>query len=133
VAGEGATGRRRRLAGRGRPATRPRAADEDVDPLPFPDQIDLDLRAGQLALGYIEERDTFTIQFFERQTDVEGEEAKPMLRCFLRRGQSRVLSRKIADLVAAGRKPCPMCGEPMDPEGHNCPRGNGHRPVRLTP
>ncbi|MHB1534536.1 MAG: DUF3090 family protein [Acidimicrobiales bacterium] len=31
------------------------------------------------------------------------------------------------DLVSAGRPPCPLCGRPIDPEGHACPRTNGHR------
>ena len=30
-------------------------------------------------------------------------------------------------LLAAGRPPCPICGFPMDPGGHACPRSNGHR------
>jgi uncharacterized repeat protein (TIGR03847 family) len=31
-------------------------------------------------------------------------------------------------LVASGRPPCPLCGLPLDPSGHACPRTNGHRP-----
>ena len=30
-------------------------------------------------------------------------------------------------LVAAGRPPCPICGQPLDPDGHVCPRSNGHK------
>jgi uncharacterized repeat protein (TIGR03847 family) len=105
--------------------------EPDAEPLPFPDQLDLDLQAGQLALGYAEDRDLFVIQAFDMEANPEPE-PKPLLRCFISRGQSRVLSRKIASIVAAGRQPCPMCGEPVDPEGHVCPRGNGHRQVRLT-
>jgi uncharacterized repeat protein (TIGR03847 family) len=29
-------------------------------------------------------------------------------------------------LLAAGRPPCPLCGQPLDPQGHMCPRRNGH-------
>ena len=29
-------------------------------------------------------------------------------------------------LVEAGRPPCPLCGLPLDPRGHDCPRTNGH-------
>jgi len=32
-------------------------------------------------------------------------------------------------VVAAGRPPCPLCGNPLDPEGHVCPRQNGHHRV----
>lgn len=31
-----------------------------------------------------------------------------------------------AEVVGAGRPPCPICGRPMDPTGHVCPRSNGH-------
>jgi uncharacterized repeat protein (TIGR03847 family) len=37
-------------------------------------------------------------------------------------------------LVAAGRPPCPLCGQPLDPGGHVCPRQNGyHRHSDLQP
>jgi uncharacterized repeat protein (TIGR03847 family) len=29
-------------------------------------------------------------------------------------------------LLASGRPPCPLCGQPLDPQGHLCPRRNGH-------
>ena len=29
-------------------------------------------------------------------------------------------------VVQAGRLPCPMCGEPLDPSGHFCARRNGY-------
>ncbi|HVL52329.1 MAG TPA: DUF3090 family protein [Actinomycetota bacterium] len=31
-------------------------------------------------------------------------------------------------VVAQGRPTCPLCGHPMDPEGHVCPATNGHNP-----
>jgi len=34
----------------------------------------------------------------------------------------------IARLVEAGRPACPLCGGPLDPKGHDCPRTNGHTP-----
>lgn len=34
----------------------------------------------------------------------------------------------ITRLVEAGRPACPLCGGPLDPRGHDCPRTNGHRP-----
>ncbi|MGH9041277.1 MAG: DUF3090 family protein, partial [Acidimicrobiia bacterium] len=30
------------------------------------------------------------------------------------------------EAVVAGRPPCPLCGGPLDPEGHVCPKLNGH-------
>ncbi len=31
-----------------------------------------------------------------------------------------------AQVVSAGRPPCPLCGLPLNPEGHICPRRNGY-------
>ncbi len=33
---------------------------------------------------------------------------------------------RAARIVASGRPPCPLCGAPLDPQGHICPRRNGH-------
>ncbi|HET9076844.1 MAG TPA: DUF3090 family protein [Acidimicrobiales bacterium] len=46
----------------------------------------------------------------------------------LSRASAALIIRVGADLVSAGRPTCPLCGRPMDPEGHSCPRTNGHRP-----
>ncbi|MGC8511609.1 MAG: DUF3090 family protein [Acidimicrobiales bacterium] len=34
-----------------------------------------------------------------------------------------------SDLVTSGRPLCPLCGRPINPEGHSCPRTNGHHPA----
>jgi len=34
--------------------------------------------------------------------------------------------RRSARVLAAGRPVCPFCGEPLNPEGHICPRRNGY-------
>jgi uncharacterized repeat protein (TIGR03847 family) len=47
------------------------------------------------------------------------------------REQVAALARRGAALVEAGRPPCPLCGYPLDPGGHSCPRTNGHRPPTL--
>jgi uncharacterized repeat protein (TIGR03847 family) len=40
--------------------------------------------------------------------------------------QMRSLARHIASVVAAGRAICVLCGKPIDPDGHFCPKRNGH-------
>jgi len=47
------------------------------------------------------------------------------------RGQAAALAMRGATLVATGRAACPLCGYPLDPRGHVCPKTNGHRPPRL--
>jgi len=39
---------------------------------------------------------------------------------------ARSFVNRALEVVAAGRMPCPLCGQPLDPQGHICPRRNGH-------
>lgn len=48
-------------------------------------------------------------------------------RFHLTRAQIVAFCEHAETLVAAGRPPCPICGQPMDPDGHICPRSNGHK------
>lgn len=41
-------------------------------------------------------------------------------------GQMVALVGRGEELVAGGRPNCPLCGNPMDPDGHACPKTNGH-------
>jgi len=44
------------------------------------------------------------------------------------RAHAASLARTGWELVGAGRPTCTLCGHPIDPEGHSCPRTNGHGP-----
>ena len=56
--------------------------------------------------------------------DPEGEDAGYVARIYATRPQIRALIELGDRVVAAGRPPCPLCGMPMDPAGHRCPRWN---------
>ena len=60
----------------------------------------------------------------------EGEDPAEA-RIGLTREQMAALAMRGAQLVSAGRPPCPLCGYPLEPRGHDCPRTNGHRPPAL--
>ena len=47
------------------------------------------------------------------------------------REQMAALAIRATRLVEGGRPPCPLCGFPLDPAGHQCPRTNGFRPPDL--
>jgi uncharacterized repeat protein (TIGR03847 family) len=55
------------------------------------------------------------------------DEGPDMLRVRLSGAAARAFVRRALAVVAAGRPDCPFCGQPMDPEGHVCPRANGYR------
>jgi len=77
-----------------------------------------------LGVSYDEEADRVVIMAEELVE--EGEEAA-RARITATREQVAALSVRGAEAVAAGRPPCPLCGQPLDPGGHTCPRLNGHR------
>jgi uncharacterized repeat protein (TIGR03847 family) len=56
--------------------------------------------------------------------DAVDEEAD-VLRVRLDPGRALVFAQQALDVVAAGRPPCPFCGQPLNPEGHICARRNG--------
>ncbi len=87
-------------------------------------------RVGQMGLGYDEQADRLVIVAEELLPSSEDEEQlrPPVIaRIWGSRTQMRTLSRHAKGVVAAGRPTCPMCGRPMDPDGHFCPRRNGHQ------
>lgn len=55
--------------------------------------------------------------------DAEGPDT---LRVRLTAEVARTFVNRAIEVVAAGRLPCPLCGQPLDPQGHICPRRNGH-------
>ncbi len=79
---------------------------------------------GSLGVTYDEDADRVVI--LAEELVEEGEEGA-RVRISATREQIAALSLRGAEAVAAGRPPCPLCGQPLDAEGHTCPRLNGHR------
>jgi uncharacterized repeat protein (TIGR03847 family) len=83
-------------------------------------------RVGEVNLGYDQVSQLLVVIAYELMD--EEEEGNPSVaRFWATPAQMRAFSIHGQEVVAAGRPRCPMCGEPMDPEGHFCPRRNGHR------
>jgi len=59
---------------------------------------------------------------------VEEDEESSVAHFSLTLEQAAAFAIVATGLVEAGRPPCPLCGLPLDPSGHDCPRTNGHRP-----
>jgi uncharacterized repeat protein (TIGR03847 family) len=55
-----------------------------------------------------------------------AEEDSYLARLYITPGQARLMASRGIEAVVAGRPPCPLCGGPLDAEGHVCPRLNGH-------
>jgi hypothetical protein len=65
---------------------------------------------------------------YEVDFAVESIEEDDVLELTLSKEWAGGLAIAITRLVEAGRPACPLCGGPLDPQGHDCPRTNGHRP-----
>jgi len=86
-----------------------------------------------LAVGYDQGRDRIVIVAQELREEEEeeheaeqAEEAKgASARVVVNRQQADAFVERARKLVEGGRPPCPICGGPMNLEGHACPRRNG--------
>ena len=87
----------------------------------------LDFKADRLALGYDSGRRLFIIDAHDEE---EEEEEPATVRVWAGRKQITELSEEAFRVCAAGRPLCPLCGGPIDPTGHLCPRVNGHVKIR---
>jgi uncharacterized repeat protein (TIGR03847 family) len=75
-----------------------------------------------------DEDDQRVVIVLEEQSEEESEDTGNVVRVSLSVEQAAAFAIRATQLVEAGRPPCPLCGLPLDPSGHDCPRTNGHRP-----
>jgi uncharacterized repeat protein (TIGR03847 family) len=103
---------------------------EDNEPLDTP--LDEEFRVGTLSLAWDEDSDDVVIEAiavgeYESEEPTEAELADlDRLRVRLTPDATRAFIARAKKVVAAGRPPCPLCGQPLDPAGHLCPRHNGY-------
>lgn len=123
---------RRRGAGEV-PAVVPREL-EDTAPLDAP--VEEEFRVGTMGLAWDGDTARVVVEALaqtdsDTETEVEplsdAEEGPAALRVRVSPQVARAFVQRAHRVVAAGRPPCPLCGLPLDPEGHICPRQNGHR------
>jgi uncharacterized repeat protein (TIGR03847 family) len=84
-------------------------------------EYESDFVAGDIAVSLDEEAQAIDVT-------MESIEEDSSLSVRLTREWAAGLAIAIVRLVEAGRPLCPLCGGPLDPKGHDCPRTNGHRP-----
>lgn len=123
------------------PAVAPSELDDDG---PLEQPIIEEFRVGTLGLGWDPEAERVVIQaqaLTQAQAESDGDdaEAEPefdddaldgpdLMRLRLSGAVARAFTKRALAIVAAGRPPCPLCGQPLDPAGHICARSNGHHP-----
>ena len=91
-----------------------------------PEQTHLDLKSGQMVLGHDGTGGLFTIDAHHEEDDEEDPAA---IRVWANRRQISDFAEESLRVCAAGRPLCPLCGRPVEPSGHTCPRSNGHTDI----
>ncbi len=105
-----------------RSMARPEALEMDVELEP---EYEIDLIAGEITVALDEEAATIDVAI------EPAEEGGDSLFVTLTAEQAAAFAIRSVQLIEAGRPPCPLCGLPLDPRGHDCPRTNGHHaPIR---
>ena len=122
-------------------------ADQPLDSaIPVLDEpINEAFRVGTLSMGWdtqddlvlVEARELLAVDEDEAEEeaeeaeafDDEDEDGPDFLRVRLTPLAARTFVAQALRLIRAGRPPCPLCGQPLDPQGHLCPRRNGTAPL----
>ncbi len=114
---------------------------DELDDMPAAHALDEPIneafRVGTLSLGWDTGEELVLIEARELLEDDEDEGAAfeddddedgpDVLRVRLTALVAREFVARALRVIAAGRPPCPLCGQALDPQGHLCPRRNGHR------
>ena len=87
--------------------------------------ISLDFKAGQLLFSHDPESNSFRLMVYEREEE-ESHEEMSSVSFWITVGQAEAVTEEALRICAAGRPNCFLCGLPINPEGHVCPRANGH-------
>ena len=105
---------------------------DDLSPLITP--VDAEFRVGTMGLGWDSEAQTVVVELLavsETEFDAsvvldDAEDGPDAVRVFLTPESARQFATRSTRVISAGRPPCPLCDEPLDPEGHICVRTNGY-------
>ena len=96
--------------------------------------VDAEFRVGTMGLAWDGEESQVIVELLalsEEEVDEtivleDREDGPDALRVFLTLAEAQDFARRAELVVSAGRPPCPLCSNPLDPEGHICPRLNGY-------
>lgn len=84
---------------------------------------------GPIGLGYDRSNDKVLLQLEEiGELDDDGEmvddENRGHVRIYITRGQAAAFAGHASNVIQSGRPDCRWCSNPIDPDGHACPRMN---------
>lgn len=114
-----------------------------TDNAPLDEPLVEAFRAGTLTLTWDGDRERIIVEAREISVDEEAdadddeddepvlvadddEDGPDLIRVVMRPAAARGFADRATLIVGSGRPPCPLCGRPLDPLGHICPRKNGY-------
>ena len=108
------------------------AAPEDERPLDEP--LRDEFGVGTLTIGWdtddsvlvLEARSESDEESDDEEVDDEAADGPDVMRVRLSAEQAAGFVKRASRVLSSGRPPCPFCGQPLNPEGHICPRTNGY-------
>ncbi|BCW58748.1 DUF3090 domain-containing protein [Arthrobacter sp. StoSoilB20] len=99
----------------------------DNDPL---EAVEEQFRAGAMSLGWDPTTAQVVVEAYpiadldaednDEAFDEDGANESEMLLVRMPVGTARAFAKRTREIVGAGRPTCPLCGYPMDAEGHSC-------------
>jgi uncharacterized repeat protein (TIGR03847 family) len=110
---------------------------EEIDRAPLDEPLVESFRVGTMAIVWDGDDESIVVEAreiteadeeSEEESEGEGEEDQEadLVRVHLEPRRALAFAARALEVVAAGRPPCPFCGQPLNPEGHICPRRNGY-------
>ncbi|GAB3300036.1 DUF3090 family protein [Epidermidibacterium keratini] len=114
------------------------APPADLEPLEMP--IDEEFRVSALGLAWDDNDHLIVIEAVSGEAGgidedsifSDADEAPDALRVRIDAAAAKAFTARAIALVEAGRAACPLCGRPLEPTGHICPRQNGYHRAALS-
>ncbi len=110
--------------------TPPDPAPFDTPPIDSPVPIHVEFKTGEMSLKHDPASDVFTLIASDIPREENQSEPIAEITFSFQRDQAEEISKRSVTVVAAGRKPCPLCEAPLNPgENHFCVKVNGYNPT----
>ena len=98
---------------------------EPVEPQWSGEGAPIEFKAGEVMISHDPSGHAFYLLAYQ-QEEAESEADSASVSFWINVAQAEVLAQEALRICAAGRPRCFLCGLPINPEGHVCPRSNGY-------
>ena len=75
----------------------------------------------QIGIGFDNEK--IVLEFVVHPSGPQNAD-EILVNCWINSGKVKMFGKQASEVCAAGRPRCKLCGQPIDPEGHDCPMQN---------